>query len=89
MVEKPVEKEKIGEVTHYFTDINVGVIELSGDLKVGDEISIEGETTDIQQPVDSMQIEHEDVEEASSGDAVGMKVKDRVRETDIVYKLEK
>jgi len=89
MVEKPVEKEKIGKVTHYFTEINVGVIELSEDLKVGDEISIEGATTDIQQPVDSMQIEHDDVEEASSGDAVGMKVKDRVREGDIVYKIKK
>nr|AGF93530.1 peptidase U32 [uncultured organism] len=89
MVEKPVEKEKIGKVTHYFTEINVGVIELSEALEVGDEISIEGATTDIQQPVDSMQIEHDDVEEASSGDAVGMKVKDRVREGDIVYKLEK
>lgn len=87
MVDKPVEKEKIGEITHYFTNINVGVIELSGKLELGDQISIEGSTTDVQQEVESMQIEHEDVNEAGSGEAVGIKVKDRVREGDIVYKI--
>ncbi len=87
MPEEFVEKEEIGEVTHYFTDISVGVIELSGSLELGDTISIEGSTTDFQQEVDSMQIEHEDVEEAGAGDAVGMKVKNRVREGDKVYKV--
>lgn len=87
MVEKPKEKEDIGEVTHYFTDISVGVIDLGGKLEVGDTISIEGTTTDFQQDVESMQIEHEDVEEAGAGDAVGLKVKDRVREGDKVYKI--
>lgn len=88
MEEEPVEKEEIGEVTHYFTDISVGVIELNGELSVGDRISIEGATTNIQQEVESMQIEHEDVEEAGPGDAIGLKVKDRVREGDIAYKIE-
>ncbi len=87
MVEEPMEKEKIGEVTHYFTDISVGVVELSGELEIGDKISIEGATTDLQQTVNSMQIEHEDVEKAGPGDAVGMKVQDRVREDDVVYKI--
>lgn len=87
MVEGPVEKEEIGEVTHYFTDISVGVVELTGKLELGDTISIEGATTDFQQEVGSMQIEHDDVEEAGPGDAVGMKVKDRVREGDKVYKV--
>ncbi len=87
-MEEPIEKEKIGKITHYFTDISVGVIELSGKLEVGDKISIEGATTNIQQEVDSMQIKHEDVEEAGPGDAVGIKVKDRVREDDAVYKIE-
>lgn len=82
-----MEKEKIGEVTHYFTDISVGVVELSGELEIGDKISIEGATTDLQQTVNSMQIEHEDVEKAGPGDAVGMKVQDRVREDDVVYKI--
>ncbi len=86
-MEGPVEKEKVGEVTHYFTDIDVGVIELSGELEVGDEVSIEGATTDIQQSIDSMQIEHDNVEEAGPGDAVGVKVQGRVREGDVVYKM--
>ena len=87
MVEGPIEKEKVGEVTHYFTDISVGVIELSSELEVENKISIEGSTTNIQQVVESMQIEHEDVEKAGPGDAVGIKVKDRVREGDIVYRI--
>lgn len=88
MVEEPVEKEEIGEITHYFTDIDVGVIELNGGLEIGDQISIEGATTNIQQKVNSMEIEHEEVEKAGPGDAVGIKVMDRVREGDIVYKIE-
>ncbi len=87
MAEEPVEKEKIGEVTHYFTDISVGVIELSGEMEIGDRISIEGATTDVQQDVESMQIEHDNVEKAGPGDAVGIKVQDRVREGDAVYKI--
>lgn len=88
MVGDIMEKEKIGEITHYFTNISVGIIELSGDLQIGDSISIEGETTDFQQEIDSMQIEHEEVESAGPGDAVGVKVKERVREGDLVYKIE-
>ena len=88
-MEGPVEKERIGEVTHYFTDISVGVIDLSGKLEIGDEISIEGATTDIRQEVESMQIEHDDVEEAGADDQVGMKVDGRVREGDVVYKIKK
>ncbi|KXA90427.1 translation elongation factor-like protein [candidate division MSBL1 archaeon SCGC-AAA259B11] len=87
MVEEPVEKEKVGEVTHYFTDISVGVIDLSGTVEIGDKISIEGATTNFQQEIESMEIEHEDVEKAGAGDAIGIKVKDRVREGDIVYRI--
>ncbi len=87
MVEKPVEKEKVGEIIHYFTDIGVGVIKITGELEVGDTISIEGSTTNFQQDVDSMEIEHEEVEKAGRGKEVGIKVKDRVREGDIVYKV--
>lgn len=77
----------IGKITHYFEHPNAGIIELTEDaLTVADEIKIKGHTTDIEQKVDSMQIEHEDVEEAQVGDKVGVKVKDRVREHDVVYK---
>jgi translation elongation factor EF-1alpha len=78
---------EIGVVTHYFTKIGVAIVELSNTLSVGDRILIKGMTTDFEQTVDSMQIEHEDVEKAESGQSIGLKVKDRVREGDTVYKV--
>ncbi len=81
------EKKLVGKVTHYFTNIGVAVVELEDALKVGDEISIEGATTNFTQKVESMQIEHENVEEAKKGDSVGMKVIDRVREGDQVFRV--
>jgi len=88
MEEAPVEKKLVGKVAHYFTKIGVGVIELSDELKVGDRISIEGATTNLQQMVRSMQIEHKDVQSAGAGDAIGLRVDQRVREGDFVYKLD-
>jgi putative protease len=81
------EKKLVGKVTHYFTKIGVGVIELSGELKVGDRISIEGATTNLQQTVTSMQIEHQNVQSAGPGQSIGLKVDQRVRQGDLVYKL--
>lgn len=86
-MEPQPEKKLVGKVTHYFTKIGVAVVELSDELKVGDRISLEGYTTNFQQTVDSMQIEHQNVEKAGPGQSVGMKVAQRVREGDLVYKL--
>ena len=85
--EKPPEKKPVGKVTHYFTKISVAVVELTDELRIGDRISIEGATTNFQQTVSSMQIEHKNVEVATAGQAIGLKVDQRVREGDIVYKL--
>ncbi len=79
--------EKVGEVSHYFTKINVAVVEMTAPLRIGDRIAIKGMTTNFEQTVESMQIEHEDVEEVKEGDSIGLKVEERVREGDIVYKL--
>ncbi len=80
------EEKLIGKITHYFTNIGVGVIELAqGDLKVGDKIHIKGATSDFEQTVSSMQVEHESVETAKKGQAVGLKVDQQVREGDEVY----
>ena len=78
---------KIGNVSHYFTKIEVAVVELTGKLKVGDEIIIRGVTTDFTQKVESMQIEHDTVDEAESGDAIGLLVNYRVRAGDEVFKV--
>ncbi|MBS1263119.1 MAG: hypothetical protein MAG715_00288 [Methanonatronarchaeales archaeon] len=78
------EAERVGEVTHYFTDIGVASVVLDSHLQVGDSVSIEGATTDFEQTVESMQLDHVDVEEAGPGDEVGIKVDRRVREGDEV-----
>lgn len=82
------EKKLVGKVTHYYGKLGVAIVELEDDLQYGDNISIEGETTNIQETVDSMQIEHEAVKNAHRGDAVGLKVPDKVRPGDVVYKVE-
>jgi len=81
------EEKEIGKVTHYFSKIGVCVVKLSGKLAVGDTIHVKGATTDFQQKVDSMQIEHEKVEEAKKGQSIGLKVDEPVREHDAVYKV--
>jgi len=77
---------EIGHITHFFSKISVAVIELTKPLAVGDTILIKGPTTDFEQPVESMQIEHNNVQRAEAGQSIGLKVAQRVREKDIVYK---
>jgi putative protease len=82
-----MENEKeIGLVTHFFSKIDVAVIKLKDELNVGDKILFRGSTTNFDQIVKSMQIEHESVEKAKAGQSIGLKVKDKVRENDVVYK---
>ncbi len=82
------EKKLIGKVTHYFSKISVAGIQLSGTLKVGNKISIEGATTNFEESIDSMQIDNKVVIEAKSGDMIGIKVKDKTREGDNVFLIE-
>ena len=83
----PEEGKLIGEVTHYFGKIGVAVIKLSDSLKVGDTIKIVGGEREFTQQVDSMEIEHQKIQEAKSGDSIGLKVDQKVREGYKVYKL--
>lgn len=87
-VPTPEEGQLIGKITHYFGNIGVAVLELEDTLRVGDTIRIVGGTTDFTQIVDSMEIEHEKVEEAKAGDSIGLKVKEKIREGYQVYKVE-
>ncbi len=77
---------EVGRVTHFFNKISVAVVELKAPLAVGDRIMIKGPSTDFEQVVESMQIEHKNVARAEAGQMVGLKVNQRVREKDIVYK---
>ena len=81
------EKELAGEITHFFDKISVAVVELSRDLKKGDKISVEGITTNFVQTVESMQIEHADIKEAKAGQAVGMKMSEKARPGDRIFKI--
>jgi putative protease len=82
-----MEKKEIGRVSHYFGKPSVAAIVLTDALKVGDKISIQGHTTDFETVVESIQIEHDSLEEAKAGDNIGIKVPDKVREHDVVYKV--
>jgi putative protease len=86
-VEEPASNEEaIGTITHYYSHLNVAVVQVNkGTLKIGDTIHIKGHTTDFTQTVDSMEFEHQHVEQATAGQSAGIKVKDHVREHDIVY----
>ena len=76
---------EIGNVSDFFARPVVAGITLSGTLKVGDKIHIKGHTTDIELIVESMQINNVNVTEGKAGDAIGIKVPDRVRAGDHVY----
>jgi putative protease len=78
---------EVGHVSDFFAKPVVAGIDLTGTLKVGDKIHIKGHTTDVELIVESMQIHNATVTEAKAGDAVGIKVPDRVRPGDHVYKV--
>jgi translation elongation factor EF-Tu-like GTPase len=82
-----MQEEVIGVVTDFYAHPVVAGIQLTATLKVGDKIHIKGHSTDIEVAVHSMQIDRQDVPEAKSGDSIGIKVPDRVRKGDHVYKV--
>jgi hypothetical protein len=87
-VVKPPPGERIGVVTHYFNHLSVAVVKLeSGSLRVGDNIHFRGHTTDFGQRVESLQLEHAPVTEVGPQDDFGLKVRDHVREHDVVYRV--
>ncbi len=78
---------EIGKVSDFFSRPVVAGIELTATLNQGDKIHVKGHTTDMEFTVDSMQINNVDVTQAKAGDAIGVKVSERVRRGDIVYKV--
>ena len=78
---------EVGRVTHFYPKISVAIVELKASLNIGDKILIKGATTNFEQTVESMQIEHKNIERAEAGQIIGLKVKERVRENDKVYKI--
>jgi putative protease len=77
---------KVGIITHFFSKINVAVVDLTESLTIGETIFIKGPKTDFEQTVESMQIEHKNIENAKAGESIGLKLLQRAREKDTIYK---
>ena len=77
---------EVGFISHFFSKIGVAVVELTAPLAVGDRILVKGPSTDFEQVVESMQIEHENIPRAEAGQAIGLKMAEHARERDMVYK---
>ena len=83
-----MKEKEIGYVSKYFGQISVAAIEITAEeLNIGDTIHIKGHTTDLNMEVNSIQIEHETVETAKKGDSIGIKVTEKARRKDKVFKL--
>jgi putative protease len=78
---------QIGKVTHYFDHISVAVLALKKPLKVGETVHFLGHSTDFQQEVTSMQVEHKPIQSAKAGDDVAMKVEQKVHPNDEVFRV--
>ena len=77
---------EIGHITHFFSKINVALIELTLPLSVGDRILVKGPLTDFSQTVDSMQIDRKEIQRAEGGQSIGLKLAQLAKERDVVYK---
>lgn len=94
-VKKEVKKEEapaedlgkeLGKITHFYDKISVAIIDLADKLAVGESVRVKGHTTDFEQAIDSMEVDHASVETAKKGDVIGVKVSEKVREGDKVYR---
>jgi len=81
------EAKQIGEITHYFSHLGVGIFKFKRAVKVGEKIHIKGATTDFVQTISSMQYNHKEIKTAKKGQEVGIKVDEKVREGDKVYEV--
>jgi selenocysteine-specific translation elongation factor len=82
-----MKEKEVGKVSDFFAHVVVAGVDMTGSLKVGEKIHIKGHTTDIEMDLTSMQIDNKDVTKAKKGQSVGIKVSERVRPGDIVYKV--
>ena len=80
-------EKEIGTVTNYFSRIGVAILALNAPLQLGDKIRIKGGDRDFEQTVESMQVEHQPIESAQAGQEIALKVDQKVRANDIVYKI--
>ena len=82
-----MKEERIGVISHFYNNIAVAAVVMEGELGVGDTIHIKGHTTDFVQKVESIQLEHRNINQAKKGENVGISLKEHAREHDVVYKV--
>ena len=78
---------KVGKVTHYYDNIGVVIVKLTNPLQIGDKVRFKGHGADFEQEVSSLQVDHEQVDAASTGDTIGLKTEEKVREGTEVEKI--
>ncbi len=79
-------EEQIGKIIHYYDKIGVGVVRLEAGLQAGDTIQVKGKVSDFEQTAESLQVEHESVAKAKKGDEVAIKLNEKAKEGDVVYR---
>ena len=79
--------EAIGHVNGFFAHPSVAIVILTAPLNVGDVVYVKGQTTDFQQRVESMQLERQPIQQAQTGQSIGLQVSQRCRKHDVIYKL--
>lgn len=79
-------EEQIGKIIHYYDKIGVAVVQLEGNLKVGDTIHVKGKVSDFEQAIESLQLDHKNVDSAKKGEEVAVKLSERAKEGDIAYR---
>jgi translation elongation factor EF-1alpha len=82
------EPKPIGEVTHFYKNIGVAIVKFNTKVPAGTKVAFKGATTDFEETLASMQYDHKAIDEATKGKEVGVKVKEKVREGDLVYPVE-
>lgn len=75
----------LGEVVHYYSRLGVAALALRVPLRRGDRVHVLGHATDLEETVDSLEIDHRQIEAAQPGDDVAIKVAGKVRAGDRVY----
>ncbi len=81
-------EREVGKITHYYSNIGVAIVDITNTVSVGDKIHIQGATSDFEQEIGSMQVEHEAVQVAEAGQVIGLKVDEKVRDGDKVFVVE-
>jgi translation initiation factor IF-2 len=78
-------KDLVGKVIHYYDKIGVAVVKLGKALKVGDKVKFVHGENELEQVIESMQLEHEQVKAGKKGQEIAIKVDKETKSGTEVY----